>query len=212
MSTNNVCFYGELSKIILYHQIPPVSVSLNFQLKNSTIKNHFSQLMRLWHLPHSVNSIFKRASTAIQWGYTSDFWSDPLSTSVLYVCKQEGSGETAQMRRLAWAFPGCLCGKYHNLMSWLIWEIHMKKQEVLQECNFSLSLVWEFHNQSGRTRFHQDRTQNCSSLVSTSLKNKMNLKHDTKKKKNIMTYVPSEDSDQPGHLPSLISLHWMLYG
>ena len=25
------------------------------------------------------------------------------------------------MRRLAWAFTGHLCGKYHNLVSWLIW-------------------------------------------------------------------------------------------
>ena len=32
----------------------------------------------------------------------------------------EGSGETARMRRLVWAFAGRLCGKYHNLMSWLI--------------------------------------------------------------------------------------------
>ena len=44
--------------------------------------------MRLWHLSPSVNSIFKHACTAIHWGYTSDFWSDPSSTSILYVCKQ----------------------------------------------------------------------------------------------------------------------------
>ena len=25
------------------------------------------------------------------------------------------------LARLAWAFAGCLCDKYHNLMSWLIW-------------------------------------------------------------------------------------------
>ena len=31
-----------------------------------------------------------------------------------------GSGETSRMRRLAWAFAGRLCDKYHNLMSWLI--------------------------------------------------------------------------------------------
>ena len=31
----------------------------------------------------------------------------------------EGSAETARMRRLAWAFAGRLCDKYHNLMSWL---------------------------------------------------------------------------------------------
>ena len=32
---------------------------------------------------------------------------------------REGSGETARMRRLAWAFAGRLCDKYHNHMSWL---------------------------------------------------------------------------------------------
>ena len=47
----------------------------------------------------------------------SDFWSDTSSTSMLHVC--EGPGETARMRRLAWAFAGCLCDKYHNLKSWL---------------------------------------------------------------------------------------------
>ena len=31
----------------------------------------------------------------------------------------EGSGETVQMRKFAWAFAGRLCDKYHNLMSWL---------------------------------------------------------------------------------------------
>ena len=33
----------------------------------------------------------------------------------------EGSGETARMRRLAWAFAGRLYDKYHKLMSWLIY-------------------------------------------------------------------------------------------
>ena len=32
----------------------------------------------------------------------------------------EGSGETARMGRLARAFVGRLCDKYHNLMNWLI--------------------------------------------------------------------------------------------
>ena len=34
----------------------------------------------------------------------------------------EGSGETTRMRRLAWAFAGRLCDKYHNLVSWLIYQ------------------------------------------------------------------------------------------
>ena len=31
----------------------------------------------------------------------------------------EGSDETARMRRLAWAFAGRLCDKYHKFRSWL---------------------------------------------------------------------------------------------
>ena len=38
----------------------------------------------------------------------------------LVCANSEGSGETAQMRRLAWAFAGCLCDKYHSLTNWLI--------------------------------------------------------------------------------------------
>ena len=40
---------------------------------------------------------------------------------VYFMCaNSEGSGESARMRRLAWAFAGRLCDKYHNLVSWLI--------------------------------------------------------------------------------------------
>ena len=49
---------------------------------------HLSQLMSLWHLSPSVNSIFKGACAAIHWGYTSDFRSNPSSTAILYVCEQ----------------------------------------------------------------------------------------------------------------------------
>ena len=47
-----------------------------------------SHLMRLWHFSSSVNSVFKHTCAAIQWGYMSDVWSDPSSTSVLHVCEQ----------------------------------------------------------------------------------------------------------------------------
>ena len=37
-----------------------------------------------------------------------------------FMCaNSKGSGEIAQMCRLAWAFADRLCDKYHNLMSWL---------------------------------------------------------------------------------------------
>ena len=35
----------------------------------------------------------------------------------------EGSGETAQMRSLTWAFAGRLCDKHHNLMTWLMFTV-----------------------------------------------------------------------------------------
>ena len=41
----------------------------------------------------------------------------------------EGSGETARMRRLAWAFAGRLCDKYHNLMSWFMFAWHNLAQD-----------------------------------------------------------------------------------
>ena len=50
--------------------------------------SEMSQLMRLWHFSSSVNSLFKRACAAIQWGWMSDFWPDTLSTSTLQVCEQ----------------------------------------------------------------------------------------------------------------------------
>ena len=38
-----------------------------------------------------------------------------------FICaNSEGSGETVQMCRLAWAFVGRLFDKYHNLMGWLL--------------------------------------------------------------------------------------------
>ena len=40
---------------------------------------------------------------------------------LLYImyANNEGSGETAQMLRLAWAFAGRICDKYYDLTSWL---------------------------------------------------------------------------------------------
>ena len=42
----------------------------------------------------------------------------------------EGCGETTRMRRLTWAFAGCLCDKYHNLMSWLSCGIFLHYSKV----------------------------------------------------------------------------------
>ena len=51
-------------------------------------KTKLSRLMRLWYFSSSVNSFFKRACAAIQWGEMSDFCSDTSSVSILHVCEQ----------------------------------------------------------------------------------------------------------------------------
>ena len=92
----------------------------------------------------------------------SDFWSDHSSTSSAqpsngarclifgqtirllpyFMCaNSKSSGETAQMRRLAWAFAGRLCDKYHNLMSWLIFvtdwfRSRRKPADVYSNCSY----------------------------------------------------------------------------
>ena len=39
---------------------------------------YLSQLMRLWHFSSSINSFFKRACAAFQWGYMPDFLVGPF--------------------------------------------------------------------------------------------------------------------------------------
>ena len=43
-----------------------------------------------------------------------------VRTAKLWQNCASGSGETVQMRSLAWAFVVRLCDKYHNLTSWLV--------------------------------------------------------------------------------------------
>ena len=45
----------------------------------------------------------------------------------------EGSGETARMRKLAWASAGRLCDKYHNLMNWLKYRLYFRN--MLRACS-----------------------------------------------------------------------------
>ena len=51
-----------------------------------------------------------------------------------FMCaNSEGSGETARMRRFAWALAGRLCDKYYNIMSWL-------------NCCYFFYIDWSFGN------------------------------------------------------------------
>ena len=82
----------------------------------------------------------------------SDFWSDPSSTSVLYVCEQRRLCRDCADAQARPPFAGRLCDKYHNLMSWLnsnvqarehfrFWKSTMKfNREVLQHSLASITL------------------------------------------------------------------------
>ena len=68
--------------------------------------------MRLWYFFVLRKLILQTRMHSHPVGLDISFLAD-------FMCaNSEGSGETARMRRLAWAFAG---DKYHNLMSWLNW-------------------------------------------------------------------------------------------
>ena len=96
-----------------------------------------------------------------------------------FMCvNSEGSGETARMRRIAWDVAGRLCDKYYDLMSWLNYVlVGVFSGLLFLTLKLKTSLVdlpWSFVNEPP-----QDKT-------------------------NKTACAPSEDSDQPGHPPSLI--------
>ena len=57
--------------------------------------------MRLCYFSSSVNSFFKHTCAAIQWGYKSDFSSDPSSTFILHVSEQRTAKALARLRGCA---------------------------------------------------------------------------------------------------------------
>ena len=96
--------------------------------------------MILWYFSSSVNSHSSNAHAQPSSAARCLIFSRTLRLLPYSMCaNSEGSGETARMRRLAWAFAGRLCDKYHNLMSWLnymsVW--HSKSLEKTQKEWFS---------------------------------------------------------------------------
>ena len=75
-------------------------------------------LMRLWYFSSSVNSFFKRACAAIQWGL--DIWF-LVAHFVYFHTSCVRTAKALARDCLDRAFAGRLCDKYHNLMSWLKW-------------------------------------------------------------------------------------------
>ena len=128
---------------------------------------YMSHAMRLWYFSSSVNSFFKRACAAIY-----------------FMCaNSESSGETAQMRRLAWAFAGHICDKYYNLMSRLNYCFRIDRLIIY--------LIF-CENCSGQ--YKKTKAIYTVHIWSATWQNQQNK------------CAPSEDSDQPGHPPSLISV------
>ena len=76
--------------------------------------------MRLWAFSSSVNSFLTNKHAQSSNGAKCLIFGRPFRLLPYFMCaNSEGSGETARMRRLAWAFTRRLRDKYHNLMSWL---------------------------------------------------------------------------------------------
>ena len=65
-----ISFLSQLVVVPVQQLKQPYSVT--FDMKNRLVSskshNNLSHLMRLWHFSSSVNSFFKRACAAIQWG------------------------------------------------------------------------------------------------------------------------------------------------
>ena len=93
-----------------------------------------------WNEPvHEIMTLFVLRKLILQTRTRSypvglDVWRFGWTLRLLqyYMCaKSEGSGETARMRRLAWAFAVRLCDKYHNLMNWLKLRWFLTNQHAL---------------------------------------------------------------------------------
>ena len=81
-----------------------------------------SHVTGLWYFSSSVNSCSLNAHAQPSSRAICLIFGRTLRLLPYFVCaNSEGSGKTAWMHRLACAFAGRLCDKYHNLMSWLIW-------------------------------------------------------------------------------------------
>ena len=113
-----------------------------------------------------------------------------------YMCvNSEWSDKTAQMRRLAWAVAGCLCDKYHNLMSWLIWATTRQNQQS----GCASSEDW-------------DQPGHPPSLISVGIRpvwSESSLATWRKLGSLATHWAHSEDSDQTGRMPGLI---WVFTG
>ena len=81
----------------------------------------------IWYFLFSVISFFSHPSNEARcmiFGWT-------LRLLPYFMCaNSDGSGETSGMRRLAWAFAGRQCDKYHNLMSWQLF-LHIRCWAVM---------------------------------------------------------------------------------
>ena len=130
-----------------------------------------------------------------------------------------GSGETARMRRLAWTFAAHIGAKY---------QIRLTRPKrcffCCHPCSFDLEICFTEPDQTGSQEsniFLTLRTPGTlllKYLKTTGTQWDLTRVSYDKNEPRLMTKptkcdsVPSEDSDQPGHLPSLISLHCALSG
>ena len=61
--------------------------------------------------------------------------------SLLVWASSEGSGETAQMRRLAWTFAARICDKYQIRLTRSVWKFEVKYQIISKMTDFFISAI-----------------------------------------------------------------------
>ena len=86
------------------------------------------QCCKFWIIepPHEIIALFILRKLILQTRMRSypvglDVWFLVRPLMYFHTTRVRTAKALARMRRLAWAIAGCLCDKYHNLMSWLIY-------------------------------------------------------------------------------------------
>ena len=131
--------------------------------------------------------------------------------SLLVWTSSEGSGETARMRRLAWTFAARIGDKYQIRLTRSIWSM----------CRLfvSFGIIHFIFNNSKHifTNSYVLSYKFLCFIIADQWLIVNYLFEPPHHKTNKMTFAPSEDSDKPGHLPSLIRVfavnmkkHWVL--
>ena len=168
--------------------------------------------MRLLYFSSSVNSFFKHAAQPSSVARCLIFGQSLRLLPYFMCANSKGSGETAQMRRPAWAFAGHLCDKYHGLA--LINCKNPKNSETQNNCciypkteQCGFTIHEPAHDKTNKMSVRPAKTQ--ISLGIHPVWSESSLSAWRKLGSLATQWAHSDDSDQTGRMPRLI---WVFAG